>query len=70
MTFQVDHARALRMANLIPQGVVRVAESGVRNAGDAAELHSAGYHAVLVGESLVTSSDPSVAVRLLRTAGR
>jgi len=70
VTFQVDHARALRMANLIPQGVVRVAESGVRNAEDAAELHSAGYHAVLVGESLVTSSDPSVAVRLLRTAGR
>jgi len=70
VTFQVDHARALRMANLIPQGVARVAESGVRNAEDAAELHTAGYHAVLVGESLVTSSDPSESVRLLRTAGR
>ena len=68
VTFQVDHARALRMANLIPGGVVRVAESGVRHAQDAAELGAAGYHAVLVGESLVTSPDPSEAVRLLRSA--
>ena len=68
VTFQVDHARALRMANQIPDGVVRVAESGVRHAQDAAELHNAGYHAVLVGESLVTASDPSEAVRLLRSA--
>ena len=70
VTFQVDHERALRMANQIPQGVARVAESGVRNAQDAAELHDAGYHAILVGESLVTSLDPSEAVRLLRTASR
>ena len=68
VTFQVDHARALRMANQIPQGVVRVAESGVRHAQDASELHEAGYHAVLVGESLVTSANPSEAVRALRTA--
>ncbi|MEY4247802.1 MAG: indole-3-glycerol phosphate synthase TrpC, partial [Actinomycetota bacterium] len=57
-----------RMAQEIPEGVVRVAESGVRNAQDAAELHDAGYHAILVGESLVTSPDPSEAVRLLRAA--
>ena len=70
VTFQVDHARALRMAQEIPEGVVRVAESGVRNAQDAAELHEAGYHAILVGESLVTSPDPSEAVRLLRAASQ
>lgn len=67
VTFEVDHARALRMANQIPDGVVRVAESGVRNAQDAADLLHAGYHAVLVGESLVTATDPSEAVRLLRS---
>jgi len=70
VTFQVDHERALRMAREIPEGVVRVAESGVRNAQDAAELHEAGYHAILVGESLVTSPDPSEAVRLLRAASQ
>jgi len=59
VTFQVDHERALRMAGVMPPGVVRVAESGVRNAQDAASLRAAGYHAVLVGETLVTSGDPA-----------
>jgi indole-3-glycerol phosphate synthase len=62
VTFQVDHERALRMAGQMPAGVVRVAESGVRDADDAASLHGAGYHAVLVGETLVTSGDPARAI--------
>jgi indole-3-glycerol phosphate synthase len=68
VTFQVDHERALRMAGVIPDGVVKVAESGVRGRHDAAALHAAGYHAVLVGETLVTSTDPADSVRLLRGA--
>ena len=66
ITFEVDHARAERMASLIPPTVVRVAESGVRNADDARRLRDAGYDAVLVGESIVTSSDPVAAVRDLK----
>ncbi|MEY3147730.1 MAG: indole-3-glycerol phosphate synthase [Actinomycetota bacterium] len=66
VTFEVDHRRALRMAGLIPPGVLRVAESGVRGPVDALALHQAGYHAVLVGESLVTADDPTLAVRALR----
>ena len=68
ITFEVDHARAERMASLIPPTVVRVAESGVRNADDARRLRDAGYDAVLVGESIVTSSDPVAAVRDLKVA--
>ena len=48
--------------------MVRVAESGVRDAHDAAILHAAGYHAVLVGESLVTSGDPVTAIQALTRA--
>ena len=62
-TFEVDHARAERMASLIPPTVVRVAESGVRDAHDARRLRDAGYDAVLVGESIVTAVDPVSAVR-------
>ena len=65
VTFSVDHDRALRMAAAIPDDVVKVAESGVRGPDDARALHSAGYHAVLVGESLVTSGDPAAAVAAL-----
>jgi len=65
VTFQVDHERALRMADVMPPGVIRVAESGVRDPSDAAALYEAGYHAVLVGETLVTSGDPAAAVAAL-----
>ena len=68
VTFEVDHDRALRMASAFPAGVVSVAESGVRGPDDAASLAAAGYDAVLVGESLVTSGDPGAAVRALRSA--
>lgn len=66
VTFEVDHERAERMASVIPSGAVRVAESGVRGADDARRLESAGYDAVLVGETLVTSPDPAAEVTALR----
>ncbi len=66
VTFEVDTERAVRMAPQIPDGVLRVAESGVRGPPDARLLREAGYHAVLVGESLVTSGDAAAAVRALR----
>lgn len=66
VTFQVDHERARRMAGVIPPTAIRVAESGVRDASDAAALRHAGYHAVLVGETLVTAPDPAAALAALR----
>ena len=68
VSFRVDTARAVRMAPQMPPGVVRVAESGIAGPGDAAELAAAGYHAVLVGEHLVTSDDPEAGVAALRAA--
>lgn len=70
VTFEVDTDRAVRMAPQMPDGVVRVAESGVRGVEDAAHLAAAGYHAVLVGESLVTAGDHGAAVAALRGIGR
>ena len=65
VTFEVDEDRAGRLADLFPTGVVKVAESGVRDAADAARLRDAGYDAVLVGESLVTAVNPASAIRAL-----
>ena len=62
VTFEVDHDRAERMGGIIPGSAVKVAESGVRNGDDARRLYAAGYDAVLVGETLVTSSDPGAAI--------
>jgi indole-3-glycerol phosphate synthase len=66
VTFAVDHDRAVRMAKAIPDGVLKVAESGVRDGADARALHDAGYHAVLVGETLVTSPDPARIIQELK----
>jgi indole-3-glycerol phosphate synthase len=68
VTFDVDPERAVRMAGVIPDTAVKVAESGVRDAADAARLRAAGYDAVLVGETLVTAADPAAAVRSLRVS--
>lgn len=66
-TFEVDTDRAIRVGEAMPDGIVRVAESGIRSPADVARLYDAGFHAVLVGESLVTAEDPSNALADLRS---
>ena len=66
VTFEVDTGRAQRVAKAIPDGVVKVAESGVSTGDDARRLRDAGYDAILVGESLVTASDIASKLRELR----
>lgn len=68
-TFEVDTDRAVRMASLMPTGVIRVAESGIRSPEDARRLTEAGYHAILVGEMLVKSDDPVAELQSLRATG-
>jgi len=67
-TFEVDNTRAERLAEVMPPGVVKVAESGIRDAADVSRLAACGYDAILVGESLVTASDAAAAVRSLKGA--
>lgn len=69
-TFHVDRGRAARLSKAIPPGVTLVGESGIRDAADVAALLDAGVHAVLVGETLVTADDPTVAVKSLRQASK
>lgn len=70
VTFEVDRERAVRVGKALPPEVTRVAESGITTPADVAPLAAAGFDAVLVGESLVTSGDPAAAVAQLRTARR
>lgn len=68
-TLEVDRATFARLAPLIPDSVVRVAESGVRGPHDLIAYANAGADAVLVGESLVTGKNPRDAVADLVAAG-
>ena len=56
-TFELDQELFASLADRIPAGVIRVAESAVKSAEDVAHYRAAGADVVLVGEALVTG-DP------------
>ena len=68
-TLEVDRSVFGRLAPRVPEGVVKIAESGIRGPHDLLAYAAAGADAVLVGESLVTGKDPRSAVADLVTAG-
>jgi len=61
-TLAVDRSLFQKLVPGIPDGVIRVAESGVAGPQDVAEYHQAGADVVLVGEALVRSGDPRSSV--------
>ena len=68
-TLAVDRSVFARLAPRIPDGIIKIAESGVRGPHDLLAYAAAGADAVLVGESLVVGKDPRSAVVDLVTAG-
>jgi indole-3-glycerol phosphate synthase len=65
-TLSVDLEVLDAVAAQLPAGVTAVAESGIRTRDDLNRLSSAGYHAFLVGERLITQPDPGAALKELR----
>ncbi|MFQ5569987.1 MAG: indole-3-glycerol phosphate synthase TrpC [Rhodothermales bacterium] len=57
-TFEVDINRSLRVFEAVPEGVVRVSESGLRTAKDLAHLRRNGVDAVLIGETFMRATYP------------
>jgi indole-3-glycerol phosphate synthase len=68
-TLEVDRGVFSQLVPHIPDGIIKIAESGVRGPHDLLAYAAAGADAVLVGESLVTGKDPRSAVADLVTAG-
>ena len=67
-TFETDRNLFGKLAHLIPAGVIKVAESAVRNADDVAHYRAAGADVALVGEALVTN-DPAAMLKSFLAAG-
>ncbi|MBM3659448.1 MAG: indole-3-glycerol phosphate synthase TrpC [Actinobacteria bacterium] len=65
-SFAEDLSTGERMVDRIPAGTVAVAESAIRSIDDARRMAEAGFDAVLVGEALVRSDDPSRLVEAFR----
>jgi indole-3-glycerol phosphate synthase len=68
-SLEVDRSLFGRLAPLVPDTILKVAESGVRGPHDFLTYAAAGADAVLVGEGLVTDRDPRSAVAELVTVG-
>ena len=68
-TLDVDRTTFARLSPRVPEGVVRVAESGVRGPHDVIEYAREGADVVLVGESLVRDNNPRSSVADLVAAG-
>ena len=56
--FSVDIQTALDLAPLIPEGVVKVAESGLRDPAQVQRLRAAGYQGFLMGQHFMETSEP------------
>ena len=66
-TFEVSLETSEQLADKIPAGKVRVSESGIRSAEDAARLAKCGYQGFLIGEQFMRTSDPAkAAARFVR----
>ena len=63
--FRVDLATSETLAQRIPSGVLRVAESGIKSRADVTRLQASGFTAFLVGESLLRQNDRAAAVQAL-----
>ena len=68
-TFQLDRDLFGTLADAIPSGVVRVAESAVTSPADVARYREAGADVVLIGEALVTGEDPVSTLESFLAAG-
>lgn len=69
-SFELDRDAFRRIRPQLPAGVLAVAESGVRGPDDVRRVRDEGADAVLVGEFVVTSPDPTATVASLVEAGR
>lgn len=69
-TFELDRDLFGSLADRIPAGVIRVAESAVGTPADVAHYRAAGADVVLIGEALVTGDDPVATLESFLEAGR
>ena len=65
-TFEVDIKLSERLRKMVPSDIIFVSESGIRCGEDIKALRENGVDAVLVGETLMRSSDKKAALDALR----
>ncbi|MBC7849663.1 MAG: indole-3-glycerol phosphate synthase TrpC [Chitinophagaceae bacterium] len=60
-TFAVDIDRSLKMAEMLPKGVIKIAESGISSIENIRLFAKNGFKGFLIGENFMKSLDPAKA---------
>lgn len=64
--FSVDTNNSRRMRELVPEDIIFVSESGIKDSGDIKALKDSGVDAVLIGETLMRAEDKTQKLLELR----
>lgn len=67
--FKTDLAFSERLIPQIPGDVIRISESGIFDAADAARVRAAGADAILVGEALMRAPSPADLIQAFHQTG-
>ena len=60
-TFEVSIDTSIQLAKLMPEGTIKISESGINDPGTIHQLMEHGYQGFLVGEYFMKQDDPAVA---------
>lgn len=63
-TFNTDPDLCYKVSELLPDSVIRVAESGLTSINEVRKLQDAGFHGFLIGETFMKHKDPAHALEL------
>ena len=61
-TFETSVGNSFRLAPLLPEGVIKVSESGISSPATVRELRRAGFSGFLIGESFMKCGEPGAAL--------
>ena len=64
-TFAVTLDTSLRLAEEIPEGILKISESGIHSREDVRRLQDAGFDAFLIGEHFLKAASPEAELRTL-----
>lgn len=66
-TFETNIKRSIDLINLLPNGLIKISESGIHSANDILELKSQGFNGFLIGENFMRTTNPAKACKELIT---
>jgi indole-3-glycerol phosphate synthase len=62
-TFETHISQSIELADLIPENLIKVSESGINTAEEVLKLKSVGYQGFLIGENFMRSATPGKACK-------